>query len=141
MLKHLPALLTAIALLFCPALLAKPALAGPKYLKTSQTIKPGQAMSIQVTNRTSETVQVEIPSYAGPYSMEPQQRLKFNFRLRPQAAGVSVLYWTPKVAKPLQAKVYKPNAKTLQVDVKSSQYYQDDSAIYDSELPGTVFIF
>lgn len=141
MFKFLPAFLTAMALLISPAVLPKPAMAGPKYVGTGKTIKPGQPISLQVTNHTSETVQVELPSYVGPITMKPKQKLKLNVRLRQQDRGVSFLYWTPKGEVPLQAKVAKPNARTLQVQLSRSRFYRDDRALYDSEFNDTIFVF
>lgn len=139
--KFLPAVLTAIPLLVAPAMLPKLTMAGPKYLETGKTIQAGQAISLQVTNHTPNTVQVELPSYTGPITMRPRQRLKLNFRLRRRDSGVSFLYWTPQAELPLRARVAKPNAKTLQVELRPGSYYNDDRAIYDSEFNDTLFIF
>lgn len=139
--KLLPAILTATALLVAPALLPKLVEAGPKFLGTGKTIQSGQAISVQVTNNTGESIQVELPSYTGPITMGPRQRLKLSFRLRPNDKGVSFLYWSPQANQPLQAKVAKPNAKTLQVELQPGSYYNDDRAIFDSEFNDTLFIF
>ncbi|HAX80242.1 MAG TPA: hypothetical protein DCY88_31500 [Cyanobacteria bacterium UBA11372] len=139
--KLLPGILTATALLVAPAFLPKLVEAGPKFLGTGKTIQPGQAVSVQVTNNTSESIQVELPSYTGPITMRPRQRLKLSFKLRPKDKGVSFLYWSPQANLPLQAKVAKPNAKTLEVELQPGSYYNDDRAIFDSEFNDTLYIF
>jgi hypothetical protein len=141
MFKFIPAFLGAIALVITPALIPTPTKAQPKYLATGKTIKSGQFVTLFVTNRTSQPVQVELPSYAGPFIVKPKQKLKFNFKLRKNDKGVSLLYWTDKGELPLRAKVAKPNTRTLQVELSPGNYYNDDRAIFDSEFNNTLFIF
>jgi hypothetical protein len=139
--KFLPAVLTATSLLATAAVVPLATMAGPKFLGTGKTIESGQLVVLQVANNTRNTVQVELPSYTGPVTMRPRQRLKFSFRLRKQDKGVSFLYWEPRSGNPLQAKVAKPNAKTLQVELRPGSYYNDDRAIFDSEFNDTLFVF
>lgn len=138
--KLLPGILTA-TMLVAPALLPKIVEAEPKFLTTGKTIQPGQAISVQVSNNTRESIQVELPSYTGAITMRPRQKLKLSFRLRPKDKGVSFLYWSPDANLPLQARVAKPNARTLRVELQPGSYYNDDRAIFDSEFNDTLFIF
>ncbi|MFB2917675.1 MULTISPECIES: hypothetical protein [Aerosakkonema] len=134
-------LLLATALFATPVVIFSTALAGPKFLKTGKVLKPEMPISLQVRNQTSETVQVEIPSYTDQITIQPKERRRFKFKLRNNEHGLSVLYWTNQQKIGLQGKLVKPNSQTINLDLYPSSYYDDDRAIYDTEIPGNVLVF
>lgn len=134
-------ILAATTLLVTSALICTETAAGPKFLKTGKTLKRDEYLTLQVINRTANEVQVEIPSYTDQISMQPKQRRKFRFKLRNREHGLSVLYWSPTGEFALSGRVKKPNSQTVLLDVYPSSFAEDDKAIYDTEIPGTVLIF
>ena len=139
--KFLRPLLLAAALIAAPVVIFTTAEAGPKFLKTGKTLKPEKAVIIQVRNRTNKPVQVEIPSYTDQITMPPKQMRKFKFKLRNMEHGLSVLYWSNQPDLALQGKVIKPNSQTVSLDLYPGSFSDDDRAIYDTEIPGSVLIF
>lgn len=134
-------LLLATALFATPVVIFSTAIAGPKFLKTGKVLKPEMPISLQVRNQTSETVQIEIPSYTDQITIKPKERRRFKFKLRNNEHGLSVLYWTNQQKIGLQGKIVKPNSQTVNLDLYPSSYYDDDRAIYDTEIPGNVLVF
>ncbi|MBD2181397.1 hypothetical protein H6S82_05225 [Planktothrix sp. FACHB-1355] len=134
-------LLLATALFATPVVIFSTAIAGPKFLKTGKALKPEMPISLQVRNQTSETVQIEIPSYTDQITIKPKERRRFKFKLRNNEHGLSVLYWTNQQKIGLQGKIVKPNSQTVNLDLYPSSYYDDDRAIYDTEIPGNVLVF
>ncbi len=139
--KLLHHLLLGTALVMTPLVIFSTAIAGPKLVKTGKSLKPEKTITLQVRNRTNQTVQVEIPSYTNQITLEPKQHRRFKFRLRNTDHGLSVLYWNNQSAIALRGKVVKPNSQTLHLDVYPGRYSDNDIAIYDSEIPGSVLIF
>ncbi len=138
-LRH--SLLVATTLLLAPVVIFSTALAGPKFLKTGKVLQPEKPIVLEVRNRTSKAIQVEIPSYTDQITMQPREKRKLKFKLRNGEHGLSVLYWTNQQEIALQGKIVKPNAQTVLLDLYPSRYYDDDRAIYDTEIPGNVLIF
>ena len=141
MAKFLRPLLVATALLVTPAVIFSTAIAGPKFLKTGKTLNPEKTVILQVRNRTIKPVQVEIPSYTDQITIKPKQRRNFKFKLRNSEHGLSVLYWSNQPELALRGKVRKPNRQTVHLDVYPGKFSDDDRAIYDTEIPGSVLIF
>lgn len=138
-LRH--SLLLATTILLAPVVIFSTSLAGPKFLKTGKALQPEKPLILEVRNRTSKPIQVEIPSYTDQITMKPRERRKLKFKLRNGEHGLSVLYWTNQQEIALQGKIVKPNAQTVLLDLYPSRYYDDDRAIYDTEIPGNVLIF
>lgn len=141
MAKLLRPLLLATAAFAIPGVIFSTAVAGPKFLKTGKSLQPQKALVLNVRNHTNKAVQVEIPSYTNQITMQPRQTRRFKFKLRNGEHGLSVLYWSNQPDLALQGKVKKLNSQTLNLDLSRGSFSDDDRAIYDTEIPGSVLIF
>jgi len=131
----------ATALILAGIAISTETLAEPKFVKTGKTLKQDEFITVQLRNQTANPVSVEIPSYTDQITMQPKEKRKLRFKLRNKDYGLSVLYWSPTGQQALSGKINKPNSQTVVLDLQPGTVAQDDRAIYDAELPGTILVF
>ncbi|OKH40105.1 hypothetical protein NIES2119_04055 [[Phormidium ambiguum] IAM M-71] len=142
MYKNLLRILGITCLIVGGIIITTETLARPKFVKTGKTLKQDDYITLQVRNQTLNPVSVEIPSYTDQMTMQPKERRKLRFKLRNKEHGLSVLYWSPTGEQALSGKVNKPNSQTVLLDLRPGSFaQQDDRAIYDTEIPGTILVF
>lgn len=142
MYKNLLRILGITCLIVAGIIITTETLARPKFVKTGKTLKQDDYITLQVRNQTLNPVSVEIPSYTDQMTMQPKERRKIRFKLRNRDHGLSVLYWSPTGEQALSGKVNKPNSQTVLLDLRPGSFaQQDDRAIYDTEIPGTILVF
>lgn len=142
MYKNLLRILGITCLIVAGIIITTETLARPKFVKTGKTLKQDDYITLQVRNQTLNPVSVEIPSYTDQMTMQPKERRKIRFKLRNKDHGLSVLYWSPTGEQALSGKVNKPNSQTVLLDLRPGSFaQQDDRAIYDTEIPGTILVF
>ena len=142
MYKKLLRILGITCLIVAGIIITTETLARPKFVKTGKTIKQDDFITVLVRNQTLNPVSVEIPSYTDQITMQPKERRKIRMKLRNKDHGLSVLYWSPTGEQALLGKVNKPNSQTVLLDLQPGSFaQQDDRAIYDTEVPGTILVF
>lgn len=142
MYKNLLRILGITCLIVAGIIITTETFARPKFVKTGKTLKQDDYITLQVRNQTLNPVSVEIPSYTDQMTMQPKERRKIRFKLRNKDHGLSVLYWSPTGEQALSGKVNKPNSQTVLLDLRPGSFaQQDDRAIYDTEIPGTILVF
>jgi len=142
MYKNLLRILGITCLIVAGIIITTETIARPKFVKTGKTLKQDDYITLQVRNQTLNSVSVEIPSYTDQMTMKPKERRKIRFKLRNKDHGLSVLYWSPTGEQALSGKVNKPNSQTVLLDLRPGSFaQQDDRAIYDTEIPGTILVF
>lgn len=142
MYKNLLRILGITCLIVAGIIVTTETLARPKFVKTGKTLKQDDLITVLVRNQTLNPISVEIPSYTDQITMQPKERRKIRFKLRNKDHGLSVLYWSPTGEQVLSGKVNKPNSQTVLLDLRPGNFaQQDDRAIYDTEIPGTILVF
>jgi hypothetical protein len=89
---------------------------------------PGDAITVQVVNRSNVAVAVEQPPMVGPRSLRPGEttQLGFGWGTTP---NISMFLWT-LADRPVRVRLGRPAATTLTVEIYSAPSEPSDRAIY-----------
>lgn len=88
---------------------------------------PGQAITVQVKNRTNQTINIEKVQGTKPISLTAGQGLQFE-RSGNTITNLSVV-WEAE-AFPLRAVVTQPNSRTLRIELIAGSQPPGDRAVY-----------
>jgi hypothetical protein len=100
---------------------------------STRRVQPQQLTTLQVVNRTSKTIQVEIVGLTAPISLSPRQTRS----LQVDPCHFSILYWVPNGSDSsrieLNARVSQPSDRIVVVELSPSRFPTGNLALYMPE--------